>query len=361
VTSGRARIAALALLLSAGACAKSVFPPGGPIDKAPPRVLATSPADSTVSVPVAAGVEILFSESMDRASVRDALKVFPPPAHPRIDWKGRSLRLSWGEPLRENATYQVLLSGRARDGHGVPLGASVAIRFSTGDSLARGRISGMIRAKTLQRFGARMLLFPDSLGSRPDTSEFQAIYEAEADSAGAFAFLALGLETDYRVFAFFDKTGNGTYEEDQDVLAGWPTPIRLTPERAVADSINIVAVDPRAPAILSGNVVSPDSTVRYTVEARAEADSSISRRVDRLGPGPFTLRVPEGIYLLRAIRQAGLEGTPPRAEVRRAEPVDVKAEQELGGFTFEFAPAAGVAPAPNETPPDPDRPPGSEE
>ena len=164
-----------------------------------------------------------------------------------------------------------------------------------------------------------------------------------------------------RVFAFFDKTGNGTYEEDQDVLAGWPTPIRLTPERAVADSINIVAVDPRAPAILSGNVVSPDSTVRYTVEARAEADSSISRRVDRLGPGPFTLRVPEGIYLLRAIRQAGLEGTPPRAEVRRAEPVDVKAEQEVGGFTFEFAPAAGVAPAPNETPPDPDRPPGSEE
>ena len=324
-------------------------------------MLATSPADSSVSVPVTAGVDILFSESMDRASVRDAIKVFPPPAHPNIDWKGRSLRLSWGEPLRENATYQVLLSGRARDGHGVPLGGAVAIRFSTGDSLATGRISGRIRAKTLQRFGARVLVFPDSLGTRPDTSEFQALYEAEADSGGVFAFAALGLETDYRVFAFFDKTGNGTYEEDQDVLAGWPTPIRLTPERAVADSINIVAVNPRAPAILSGSVISPDSTVRYTVEARAEADSSVSVRVGLRVPGPFTLRVPEGRYLLRAIRQPGPEGSPPRAEARRAEPVDVKAEEEVGGFTFEFPSEPGVTPAPEEAPPDPDRPPGSEE
>jgi len=365
VTAGRATIVAAVALLSAAGCAKSVFPPGGPIDKDAPRVIATTPADSSVSVPVGAGVEMLFSESMDHASVRDAIKVFPPPPHPNVDWSGRRLRLTWGEPLAENATYQVLLSGRARDAHGVPLGAAVAIRFSTGESLAPGRISGVLRAKTLRRFGARVLIFPDSLGTRPDTTDFQPLYEAEADTIGAYSFAALGLETGYRVFAFFDRAGNGTYEEDQDVLAAWPTPIRLTPERAVADSINIVAVDPRAPAILSGNVVARDSTARYTVEARSEADSTVSRRVDRVGPGPFTLRVPEGKYFLRAIRQPGLEGKPPRAEVRRPEAIDVKAEEEMGGFTFDFGAGAEGAPPPTPnptpTPPDPDRPPGSKE
>jgi hypothetical protein len=361
VTSGRARIVvALALSLIAPACAKSVFPPGGPIDKAPPRVVATTPADSSVSVPVDGGVEFLFSESMDHASVRDAIKVFPPPAHPALDWSGRRLRLTWGEPLAANATYQVLLSGRARDAHGVSLGAPVTIRFSTGDSLARGRISGVLRAKTLRRVGARMLLFPESYGTRPDTTEFQPLYETEADTIGAYEFSALALDTGFRVFAFFDRTANGTYEEDQDVLAAWPTPIRLTPERAVADSINIVAVDPRAPAILSGTVASRDSTSRFTVEARSEADSSVARRVERTGPGPFTLRVPEGRYLLRAIRQPGPAGRPPRAEIRRPGSIDVKAEEELGGFTFEFPAGVEGAPVPSP-PPDPDRPPGSEE
>lgn len=362
MTRRRAGIsAALACLLAAAGCAKSVFPPGGPIDKDAPRVLATTPADSSVSVPVGAGVEILFSEPMDHASVRDAIKVFPPPPHPAIDWSGRKLRLSWGEPLAENATYQVLLSGRARDRHGVQMAGAVTIRFSTGDSLARGRISGVLRAKTLRRHGARLLIFPESYGTRPDTTEFQALYEAEADTIGAYGFSALALGTDYRVFAFFDRTANGTYEEDQDVLAGWPTPIRLTPERAVADSINIVAVDPRAPAVLSGNVVAADSTARYAVEARAETDSSIVRRVERLGPGPFTLRVAEGRYLLRAVRQPGIGGTPPRAEVRRPAAVDVKAEDELGGFVFEFAPVGQIAPVPSPAPPDSVRPPGSKE
>lgn len=361
MNAGRAGIAAaLAWFLAAG-CAKSVFPPGGPIDKDAPRVLATTPADSSVSVPVTAGVEILFSESMDHASVRDAIKVFPPPPHPAIDWSGRRLRLTWGQPLAENSTYQVLVSGRARDAHGVPMSRAVAIRFSTGDSLARGRISGVLRAKTLRRHGARMLIFPASYGTRPDTTEFQALYEAEADTAGAYEFAALGLATEYRVFAFFDRTANGTYEEDQDVLAPWPTPIRLTPERAVADSINIVAVDPRAPAVLSGNVVAADTTARYAVEARAEADSSIVRRVERVGPGPFTLRVPEGRYLVRAIRQPGVGGVPPRAEVRRPAPVDVKAEEELGGFLFEFAPSGQRLPPPSPAPPDSVRTPGSKE
>jgi hypothetical protein len=346
----RAATIVVALAAAAAGCAKSVFPPGGPIDTEPPRILASSPADSTVSVPVGAGVEFLFSETMDRASVRDGIKVYPPPAHPSIEWSGRRVRLSWGEPLGENTTYQVLLSGRARDAHGVMLGRAGVIRFSTGDSLAPGRISGALRAKTLNRYGVPILIFPDSLGSRPDTAEFEPLYEAETDTAGVYEFSCIALEQGFRIFAFFDRAGNGSYEEDQDILAAWPEAIRLTPARLVADSINIVAVDPRAPAVLSGTVEASDSTARYQVEARADPDSALSRRVERVGRGPFTLRVPPGRYTLRAVRLPGPDGVPPRLETRRAEPVEVRSEEELGGFTFDFRPLEGRVPEPEPPP-----------
>jgi hypothetical protein len=69
---------AVAAMLGFGGCAKSVFPPGGPLDAIPPRILATSPADSSVRIARNVGVEFLFSEGMDHASVRDAVRIRPP-------------------------------------------------------------------------------------------------------------------------------------------------------------------------------------------------------------------------------------------------------------------------------------------
>jgi len=328
-------------MLAAG-CAKSVFPPGGPLDVTPPRVVATSPADSTVRVPVNTAVEFLFSEDMDHASVRDATRIRPPVERPQFRWSGRRFRIFWGESLRQNTTYHVVLRGSVRDAHGVPLGGPVSIHFSTGDSLAPGRVTGVLRARTLRRDNVPILVFSDSLGARPDTGvTFEPLYEAATDTAGVYSLTGLALGPEYRVFAFYDRNANNIYDEDQDILAPYPEPIRLTPDRAVADSINIVAVDPRAPAVLSGSIVASDSTARYQVEARGVPDSTVARRVERIGPGAFTLRVPAGSWTLRAIRIAGLEGTPPRVEVRQAGTLDLTAEQARGGFTFDFRPVEG--------------------
>ncbi|HYJ32511.1 MAG TPA: Ig-like domain-containing protein [Candidatus Binatia bacterium] len=357
MTVGRGRTLLRALLLGAVVaaigCAKSVFPPGGPLDVTPPRVIATTPADSSVRVDRTTGVDFLFSEDMDHGSVRDATRIRPPVERPQFRWSGRHFRVFWGETLRVNTTYHVVLRGSVRDAHGVPLGAPVSIHFSTGDSLAPGKITGVVRARTLSRSGVPILVFSDSLGARPDTGvTFEPLYEAATDTAGAYSIPGMILGPEYRVFAFYDRNANNTYDEGQDVLAPHPEPIRLTPERPVADSINIVAVDPRALAVLSGTIVASDSTSRYRVEARGAADSTVTAPpFQRTGPGAFSLRVPAGTWTLRAFRLEGPGGSPPRLELRAPEAVVLRPEEERGGFTFDFRPAEG----PGAPPPPPPR------
>jgi hypothetical protein len=308
-------------------------------------VVATSPADSSVRVPANSVVEFLFSEGMDHGSVRDAARIRPSLDRPQYRWSGRRFRMWWGEPLRPNTTYHVVLRGSARDAHGMPLSAPVSIHFATGDSLAPGRITGVLRALTLARSGVPILVFPARYGDRPDTAaEFEPLYEAATDTAGIYAISGVALEQSYRVFAFYDKNANDSYDEELDVLAGHPDPIRLTPDRTVADSINIVAVDPRAPAVLSGTIAATDSTARYRVEARGTADSTVAKRVERTGPGAFTLRVPAGSWTLRALRVPGADGTPPALEVRSGEVFVLKPEEERRGLLFDFQPVERKTP-----------------
>jgi hypothetical protein len=119
----------------------------------------------------------------------------------------------------------------------------------------------------------------------------------------------------------------------------------LTPERPEADSVNIVAVDPRAPALLNGTIATVDSTARFRVEAVATTDSTLFRRVERIGPGGFTVRVPEGTYHLRVIAIGLPAGAAAGPERRHEVPIVVRAEEEYGPFEFDFGDY--VAPKPD--------------
>ena len=355
-----ARIARLLLLAALAGCARPIPPPGGPIDTTPPRVLATSPADSAVDVARTGSVDVLFSESMDHASVRDNVRIYPPIDRPTFRWSGRRFRVEWADSLDAGTTYQLFLSGRARDLRGVPMGVPLTIRFATGAALSPGRIEGKVRAKTLPTRGVPVLLLPDSLGLRPDTTDaFEPLYQAETDTAGVFEFTGLPLERGFTVQVFYDRNGDSFVDRDNDVVAGYGQVVRLTPERMVADSINIVAVDPRAQAILSGTIVSPDSTARFVVEARSRADSTVVARMERKGPGPFALRVPAGSYRLNARRLAAqarptmparagaaARGEIPEASVALPDEIVVGPEDERGPFVLTLPPAPVPAPEP---------------
>jgi len=188
-----------------------------------------------------------------------------------------------------------------------------------------------------------MLAFPDSLGPRPDTMGVTPTYATETDTGGVYSLGGLPANRGFTVHAFYDLNSNGSIDPDADLIVSYATPIRLTSERMEADSINIVAVDPRAPAILNGTVVTPDSAARFRIVAVETADSTLFRRVERTGPGGFTLRVPAGKYRLSATRLAAAEGEESGPTIRRDDPVEAKPEQEYGPFEFDFSgvPARG--------------------
>lgn len=336
---GRILLAAAAILIGGGlgGCARSIFPPGGPIDVIAPRVIAAAPPDSAVRLPVDSPVEITFSETMDRTTVRDGFRIYPPVGRQTFDWSGRRVRVVWDRPLSERTTYIVLLSGTIRDARSVPMRNAVTLHFSTGDSLDRGRISGVLRAKTLRRAGVPILAFPDSLGPRPDTMEVVPTYATETDTGGVYSLGGLPANRGFTVHAFYDRNSNGSIDPETDLIVSYPSPIRLTPERMEADSINIVAVDPKAPAILSGKIVTPDSTARFRIEAVETTDSTLFRRVERVGPGAYAVRVPAGTYRLSATRLPAAEDEKPGPTFRRDEPVEAKPEEEYGPFEFDFS------------------------
>jgi hypothetical protein len=316
-------------------CARAVFPPGGPVDRTPPRAVATTPADSAVQVSRDARITILFSEGMDHASVRDGFRIYPPAGRPTFDWSGKAFRVQWETPLMESTTYVAILSGTARDTRGVMMGSPIRIRFSTGPEIDRGRISGVLRAKTLRIGSVPILAFADSLGPRPDTLGSQPSYATETDTAGVWELTGIPPNRAFTIHAFFDRNANGAIDPETDLVVPYGEAIRLTPERAEADSVNITAVDPLAPAILSGAIAAADTTARFRVEAQDVADSTSVKRVERNGPGSFVLRVPAGQYRLLALRfPAG--ATQPSEEIARPTPLEVKPEQEYGPFDFDF-------------------------
>ena len=281
-----------------GGCAKPDFPPGGPVDTTPPRVLATAPADSTTRVPADLEIMFLFSEPMDRVSVRDGFRLYPNPGIPSYHWSGRRFRVSW-------------------EGG---------------------------RAKTLPTRGAPIWAYPESLGLVPDFAYALPSYATETDTGAVYALTGLPLRQGFTVHAVYDINGNGAFDSLTDVAASYPSVIRLTPERPVADSINILAIDPHAPAVIRGTVTSPDSTARFRVEARSDSDTTFVRFAERKGPGDYVLRVPPGKYRLSARRLPRAVGEVPE-EVRREGLFEARPEEEYENIDFRLERTAPPSPS----------------
>jgi len=60
LSRGAALVAVALLAVLGSGCARSSFPPGGPVDTIPPRVVASTPGDSVTNVPRNVSVEVVF-------------------------------------------------------------------------------------------------------------------------------------------------------------------------------------------------------------------------------------------------------------------------------------------------------------
>ncbi|MGQ0765735.1 MAG: Ig-like domain-containing protein [Gemmatimonadota bacterium] len=172
---------AAALLLSA--CAQASVPPGGPPDDEPPQLLRIRPDSNSVNVRDGAVAfefdEVVSERPQGAQSLAQLFLISPSEGVPQLSWRRTRVAVRPRGGFRPNTTYSItLLPGMVDlDGNIDSSGAKVV--FSTGSTVASGRIAGRIFDWMAERPAAQAYVEAVSL---PDSAR----YLAYSDSLGEF-------------------------------------------------------------------------------------------------------------------------------------------------------------------------------
>ncbi len=190
-------------------CANPRPPTGGPPDRTPPALEASTPEAGAVNVG-AASVRLTFSEYVDEASFVRAFSISPTPEGRLVfKWRRRSVEIRFAEPLRQNTTYILTLDTNLRDAHNVALSQPITLAFSTGPEIDKGRIAGRVidakEGRAVAGFDVFAYAAPDS--AAPAVLPENPDYRTQTDEDGRFAFAYLN-EQPYFVIALQDRNRN---------------------------------------------------------------------------------------------------------------------------------------------------------
>lgn len=181
------RIAALLLAASAVACAKPFSPPGGEIDRTPPRLVSTTPSSLAVDPQFTGKVEFVFDETLAEAGINDALVSVSPRPASKVHVKRSSNRIevSVDGGFTPNQVYRIVLrppsgSRGISDRFSNVRTEPVELIFSTGPPIPPTAFAGLIT----DRLTGRLLADGAIEAVRRADS---AVYYSSADSAGFFA------------------------------------------------------------------------------------------------------------------------------------------------------------------------------
>ena len=217
----------ITLGLTLASCAGQVFPPGGPIDTVPPRIVRTTPDSAAVHVRTQS-IELEFSKYVDRRSVEESVFMSPYAGDLEFDWSGTSVRMTFSGTLKQNRTYVVNVGTDVKDLHANRMATGFTLAFSTGDSIDQGYIDGrvyddkpegvMIFAYALSGIDADTL---DPARSKPD-------YIMQTGKAGIWTLSNLAFGP-YRLYAIRDEYKNLLYDKGVDAYGVPDRDIVLSP------------------------------------------------------------------------------------------------------------------------------------
>ncbi|MGQ0539755.1 MAG: Ig-like domain-containing protein [Gemmatimonadaceae bacterium] len=183
---------AAAALLAVGACASPGVPPGAPPDELAPRLLKVSPESGTVAARLRE-MQFLFSEVVSErpqgaADLHSLFLLSPYDGEPRISWKRTRIEVAPRDGWRANTTYVVRLLPGISDLRGNADSVGRTIVFSTGGSLAAGKVRGIVFDWIAQRSAPRAFVSAIAL---PVVGRDSVRYVTVADSLGSFLLGAL--------------------------------------------------------------------------------------------------------------------------------------------------------------------------
>ncbi|MBI4418163.1 MAG: Ig-like domain-containing protein [Ignavibacteriales bacterium] len=246
------RCIAATLLLS---CAGQVPPGGGPEDFEPPEIVSVYPAPFTTSYDDTK-IVLEFSEYVNRPSVNESIFISPAVGSLEFDWSGKEVEISFSQVLRKNTTYVVNVGTDVKDTRrGNRMAQAFALAFSTGDSIDRGAIEGMVYPSVAGKPVTGVMMFAYKLdGMDPDTldpSTLQPDYITQTGQDGRFFFRHVSIGP-YRVFAVRDEYRDLLYDPETDEYAVLQNDVMLTETDTLAAGLvmRLARQDTTAPRLV---------------------------------------------------------------------------------------------------------------
>jgi hypothetical protein len=246
------RCIAATLLLS---CAGQVPPGGGPEDFEPPEIVSVYPAPFTTSYDDRR-IVLEFSEYVDRPSVNESIFISPAVGSLEFDWSGKEVEITFSQALRKNTTYVVNVGTDVKDmRRGNRMAQAFALAFSTGDSIDRGAIEGMVYPSVAGKPVTGVMMFAYKLdGMDPDTlnpSTLQPDYITQTGQDGRFFFRHVSIGS-YRVFAVRDEYRDLLYDPETDEYAVLQNDVMLTETDTLAAGLvmRLARQDTTAPRLV---------------------------------------------------------------------------------------------------------------
>ena len=221
-------LAATAGLAALGSCAAVSSPQGGPRDRTPPRLIATSP-DSAARNVKQQFIRLTFSEAVQLKDLPKNLLITPqlsPDNQYQLRNDRNSVTLQFPKPLEPNTTYSFNFRKAIVDITESTPAKYQALSFSTGPTLdsakVRGTVTDLLTARPIADASVGLYRVADTAGVRRGLP----YYLTRADSKGNFElnFIKSG---QYNLYAWADKNNNGRFD-DGERIAYLPAPITLS-------------------------------------------------------------------------------------------------------------------------------------
>lgn len=269
----------LILLAALLACAQQGFPPGGPPDKVPPKLLKTTP-DSDARNVTDKEVNLQYDEVLNErpggaASLDQLVLISPRDGAPRVGWHRSRLSVRGHKNWKPNTTYTVTVLPGISDLRGNADKAGFELVFSTGPEIASASVSGVVFDWPAGHPAPNALI---EAVSHPDS----VVYIERADSVGRFTISHMPPGS-FTVYGWLDANNNhdrDQHEQFDSAVVSLKDTARVELLSFLHDSVgaHIVTVDVRDSLLLHATFDKPVDpkqpldTAHFTLRA---ADSSV--------------------------------------------------------------------------------------
>ena len=213
-------------------CAQMVMPTGGEKDIVAPVVDWKKSYPQNRTVNFSSNTIVMEFDEYFQLKNQNQIILSPAPLKaPTYRVKGKKLIISFNEPLQENTTYTLNLSGSVSDITENNIQDDLTYVFSTGSFIDSMEVSGqLINAYTgLAEKGVSVFLHPD------DDSAFyknKPVYLTKTNNNGNYILRNIKKGT-YRIYALRDQNNNFIYDQPGEEIAFLTQPLTL--DSAVKD------------------------------------------------------------------------------------------------------------------------------